>query len=78
MDWTQLLGFVAAACILLAYATTDRLRFRVLALAANLFFVAYGTIEGIAPVQFLHGTLLFVNGWHLSQTLRARRRDTAA
>jgi hypothetical protein len=66
------LGWLAASLTLASFASTDMLRLRVLALAANVAFVSYACQAGLMPVLALHLALAPVNLWRLIQLLRQR------
>ena len=53
---------------------------RVVAIASNVAFIAYGALAGISPVLLLHVVLLPVNMLRLSESVRSalRRRAEAA
>lgn len=65
------LGWLAAGLTAATFACTDMRRLRVLALAANLAFIAYGLGAGLAPVLALHLVLAPMNLWRLVQLRRA-------
>ncbi len=67
MPSTEALGWAAATLTLLTFICRDMRRLRVLALAANAAFIAYGTLADLAPVLVLHLALVPVNLWRLSQ-----------
>jgi len=66
-------GWAAAVLTACCFASTRMLRLRVLALMANLAFVAYGSLAGLAPVLVLHLMLAPLNAWHLLRQWRAAR-----
>lgn len=66
----ELLGWAAALLTLMTFACRDMRRLRLLALAANAAFIAYGALAHLPPVLALHLALVPVNLWRLSQTLR--------
>lgn len=72
MPHPDLVGWLAAALTLACFASTDMLRLRVLALAANLAFIAYAVQAGLQPVLVLHLALAPVNAWRLWPLLRRR------
>lgn len=47
------------------------LSLRLAAIVSNLLFVAFGYVEHIYPVLFLHVILLPINSWRLSAVWRA-------
>jgi hypothetical protein len=67
----DLLGWLAAGLTLACFASSDMLRLRLLALAANAAFIAYAWQEGLHPVLALHLALAPVNAWRLWPLLRA-------
>lgn len=69
----ETLGWLAAGLTAATFACTDMLRLRVLALAANGAFIAYGATAGLAPVLALHLALAPLNAWHLLRLHRGRR-----
>ena len=71
----EALGWAAAGLTLLAFSCTSVLRLRIVALAANATFIAYGISAQLWPVVALHLVLVPVNLWHLRQ---ARRRAMAS
>ncbi len=76
---SDLLGWAAALLTLMTFVCHDMRRLRLLALAANAAFIAYGALAQLLPVLALHMALVPVNLWRLKQTLQsARRRDDSA
>jgi hypothetical protein len=71
----DILGWLAAGLTLACFASGDMLRLRLLALAANAAFAAYGWHADLLPVLALHLVLAPVNAWRLAQLLRARRSE---
>jgi len=68
-------GWVAAALTACCFASTRMLRLRALALLANLAFITYGSLAGLAPVLMLHLMLAPLNAWHLLRQWRAAQSD---
>ena len=54
-------GFVASIMTLVAFAQRSMLPMRVAAIAANIFFIAYGALGPYYPVLSLHLVLLPLN-----------------
>ena len=63
------LGLAASGATLCAFAQKQMLPMRVSAIAANLFFIAYGAIGLLYPVLLLHLVLLPLNIGRLLQQL---------
>jgi len=66
----EALGWAAALLTLLTFVSIDMRRLRLLALAANAAFIAYGTAAQLLPVMVLHLALVPVNLWRLNQAFR--------
>ncbi len=76
--WPQALGWAAALLTLLTFFSADMRRLRLLALAANAAFIAYGTAAELLPVLVLHMALVPVNLWRLNQAFRRGTRTQPA
>lgn len=68
------LGWMAAGLTLLTFASAEPRRLRIMALTANLAFMAYGASAGLVPVLALHAALLPINLWRLLQAVRRHDR----
>jgi hypothetical protein len=69
------LGWLAAGLTAATFLCTEMRRLRLLALSANLAFIAYGTLANLTPVLTLHLLLAPVNLWQL---VRISRRAVAS
>lgn len=67
----EALGWLAAGLTLATFVCRDMRRLRLLALAANAAFIAYGASAALLPVLALHLALVPVNLWRLNQVFRA-------
>jgi len=72
--WIELVGWGAAAFTLLAYSMRTMLPLRVIAIGANLLFIAYGTLAEVYPNLVLHLLLLPFNVYRLVEILQMTRR----
>ncbi len=68
----ETLGWAAALLTLMTFISADMRRLRLLALAANAAFIAYGSMAQLLPVMVLHLALVPVNLWRLNQAFRQR------
>lgn len=68
----EALGWSAALLTLLTFFSADMRRLRLLALAANAAFIAYGTAAHLLPVLVLHLALVPVNLWRLNQAFQRK------
>jgi CRP/FNR family transcriptional regulator, cyclic AMP receptor protein len=66
----DLLGYAAAALVLLAFSLRSLTALRAVAIASNLMFMAYALGAHLAPVFVLHAALLPVNLWRLRQSVQ--------
>jgi CRP-like cAMP-binding protein len=70
MSWVTLLGYAASAAVLATFCMSTMIPLRVIALASNVLFMAYGYADHLYPVFFLHAILLPVNALRLVQFYR--------
>jgi CRP/FNR family cyclic AMP-dependent transcriptional regulator len=69
-SWTDLLGYTASAAVLATFCMNTMIPLRVLALASNVLFIAYGYADHLFPVLLLHTLLFPVNAFRLIQFYR--------
>jgi len=74
----EALGWSAALLTLLTFVSADMRRLRLLALAANAAFIAYGTAAQLLPVMVLHLALVPVNLWRLNQAFHRKANTEPA
>jgi CRP/FNR family cyclic AMP-dependent transcriptional regulator len=70
MTWINVLGYAASASVLATFCMSTMVPLRVIALASNVLFIAFGALAHIYPVLVLHIILLPVNITRLIQILR--------
>jgi hypothetical protein len=80
MNTTDTLGYVASSAVLVTFLMTRMTPLRVVAIVSNLLFIAFGFMQQIYPVFFLHLILLPINVWRLFalNTAAAARPTLAA
>jgi hypothetical protein len=61
----NLLGYVASCAVLATFLMRTMTPLRLVAILSNVLFLAYGYVEHIYPVLFLHLALLPINSWRL-------------
>jgi hypothetical protein len=74
----DIVGFIAAGATLAAFVQRTMVPMRVLAIAANLFFLGYALLGGLMSVLVLHMVLLPLNGLRLVTALRDERAPRRA
>jgi acyl-CoA synthetase (AMP-forming)/AMP-acid ligase II len=72
----DLIGYLAATLVLVAFCMREMVPLRIAALCSNLAFIAYGLGLDLAPVWLLHALLLPTNCCRLLEALRSRRTRT--
>ena len=65
MNTTDTLGYVASSAVLVTFLMTWMTPLRVVAIVSNLLFIAFGFMQHVYPVFFLHLILLPINAWRL-------------
>ena len=70
---SDLLGYAAAALVLITFMAQSMRALRTIAIASNLAFIAYAVMADLPPVLALHLVLLPLNAWRLWQASRTRR-----
>ena len=67
MSWLDILGYAAAGTVLATFCMTTMMPLRILAVASNLLFGAYGFLAELHPILVLHSILLPINFYRLVQ-----------
>jgi CRP/FNR family transcriptional regulator, cyclic AMP receptor protein len=75
MAW-DLVGYLAAAMVLVAFYQTRMVPLRIAALGSNLAFIAYGLALGLMPVWVLHFLLLGLNTARLVEACQVRQQSS--
>jgi hypothetical protein len=65
-------GYVASGLVLAAFYMKDMLPLRMVALASNLAFIAYGLALHLTPIWLLHALLVPLNAFRLVQAAKQR------
>lgn len=82
LDFGTALGLFAAALYFATYAVTRMLPLRIIAIASNVFFIAYGIMHSALPELILHSILLPLNArrfWeirHLTREIAHATQDS--
>lgn len=79
VDLGTALGLVAAALYITSYSMKSMMPLRALAVASNVFFIAYGYVQSSLPELVLHGVLLPLNAmrmWEIQKLSREIARAT--
>ena len=61
----DILGYAASLAVLATFLTRTMVPLRLIAILSNVLFLAFGYIQHIHPVLFLHMALLPINVWRL-------------
>jgi hypothetical protein len=68
------LGYGASLLVLVTFCMREMVPLRLVALASNAAFIAYGALADVGPVLLLHLVLLPTNVWRLAEVMHERRR----
>jgi len=71
------IGYLASLLVLATFCMRDMVSLRVVAIASNVAFIAYGALAEISPVLLLHVVLLPVNMLRLAESVRSVLRGRA-
>jgi hypothetical protein len=63
----ELVGLLAAACVLATFCMQSMFALRVFAIISNVLFIVYGAGAHLVPIVLLHAILLPINGWALGR-----------
>jgi hypothetical protein len=77
MNAFEPIGYLAALFVLATFCMRDMVALRVMAIASNVAFIAYGALADIGPVLMLHVVLLPVNVLRLVQAARSEPQGLA-
>lgn len=75
---TEWLGYIAAAFVFATFSMKTMVPLRVVAIASNVLFIAYGYLHPAYPVLLLHLLLLPLNYWRLRQMMSLVRETETA
>lgn len=70
----ELAGYIASGLVFLTFCMKTLLPLRVIAIASNLAFIAYGIGAGLLPILILHSALLPLNLWRTLQYVQETRQ----
>jgi CRP/FNR family transcriptional regulator, cyclic AMP receptor protein len=67
----EAIGYLASALVLATFCMRSMAVLRLVAIASNLAFMAYGYLGQLTPVLLLHGLLMLVNAYHIGRLVLA-------
>ncbi len=79
LDFGTVLGLLAAALYFATYTVKHMLSLRIIAIASNVFFIAYGIVHWALPELVLHTVLLPLNArrmWEIQRLTKEIARAT--
>jgi hypothetical protein len=74
---SDLLGYAAAAMVLVTFLAQSITALRALAIVSNVLFIVYAALAWLPPVLLLHALLLPLNAWRLWQAQHTARAAAA-
>jgi len=78
VTFSESLGYIAAILVFLTFSMKTMVPLRVVAIASNIFFIAYGYMQPAYPLLILHAALLPLNLLRLRQMLSLIREIESA
>ena len=70
MEIDEVFGYAASGLVLAACTMRTMLPLRLLNIASNIAFIAYGLVAGLLPILLLHATLLPLNIYRVAELRR--------
>lgn len=74
----EAIGYLASLLVLATFCMRGMVALRLVAIASNLAFFAYGALAEIGPILMLHFVLLPTNIWRLIQAVHDEQAKIAA
>lgn len=74
----EAIGYVASGLVFLAFCMKTMMPLRLMAIASNIAFIAYGAANGLVPIIVLHTLLLPMNAVRTGQIWQLVRRTRAS
>jgi hypothetical protein len=78
MELAEVFGYAASGLVLAGSAMRNMIPLRLLSIASNIAFIAYGLVAGILPILLLHVTLLPLNIYRVAELRRLIRKMHSA
>jgi hypothetical protein len=69
----DILGYAASCAVLGSFLMRTMVPLRLVAILSNVLFVAFGYVQNIHPILFLHMVLLPINSWRLLAALEGTK-----
>lgn len=73
----DVIGLLAAACVLASFSMQSMIALRAFAIASNVLFIVYSIEARLPPILMLHAILLPINCWSVAR-LRLGKRAAVA
>jgi CRP/FNR family cyclic AMP-dependent transcriptional regulator len=78
LDLGTVLGAIGTVLLLASFLVKSMLRLRALALASNVFFIAWGYVEWVWPTLMLNSIILPLNAWRIWEIRKLTKEITRA
>jgi hypothetical protein len=72
-NWTEVVGYVASALVVLSLAMTSVVRLRTISLVGSVAFVVYGVLIESVPIIITNAAIACLNVWFLRAELGGKR-----
>lgn len=74
MHWVEILGYMASGAVFITFWMKTLISLRVIGIASNVLFFAYGLSADLNSIMLLHSLLFPLNCLRLFQALKLKRR----
>lgn len=78
LDLGTVLAAIGTALLCASFLVKSMLKLRALALASNVFFIAWGYLEWVWPTLALNSVIVPLNAWHIWEIRRLTKEITQA
>jgi CRP/FNR family transcriptional regulator, cyclic AMP receptor protein len=78
LDLPTVLAVLGTVLLFASFLVRSMVKLRALALASNVFFLAWGYVEGLWPTLAINSVILPLNAWHLWDIRRLTREAAGA
>jgi len=74
LGWIEILGYAASGAVFVTFLMKTIITLRVVAMIGNVLYLTYGIHAELGNIILLHGALLPMNAFRLSQSVALRRK----
>lgn len=75
LGYGEIIGYIASGLVFLTFCMKTMMPLRLVAIASNVAFLAYGAAHGLVPILVLHALLLPLNAFRTGQIWQLVRKS---